>query len=90
MIVRYRPHDAALSRAIDPDWRWGDLTPLLLAQVADSLAWLVWAKSKDGARNRNQPKPIPRPGVRPERFADTVALPTGEVARRLALPRMAA
>ena len=35
----------------------------LLAQVADSLNWLVWAKTKDAEHNRNRPKPIPRPGL---------------------------
>ncbi|MFC9966339.1 DUF5361 domain-containing protein [Nocardia ignorata] len=35
---------------------------LLMADIADSLRWLRWAKSKD-AKHGRPPKPIPRPGV---------------------------
>lgn len=60
--------DAALARAINPQWVWG-LPEMLAADIADSLRWLVWAKTKDAAKGRNQPKPIPRPGVKqPERI----------------------
>lgn len=31
---------------------------MLLASIADSLRWLVWSKTKDGKRNRHQPKSI--------------------------------
>ncbi|ADX42599.1 hypothetical protein [Gordonia phage GTE2] len=36
---------------------------MLLATAADALNWLVWAKTRDGQKNRNQPQPIQRPGV---------------------------
>lgn len=63
--------ESALSRAIrGEDWPW-QLQEMLLADVADSLHWLVWAKTKAAQKNRNQPKPIPRPGVaKPERIGD--------------------
>ena len=35
----------------------------LLADVADTLHLLWWAKTEDAARRRNRPKPIPRPGI---------------------------
>ena len=33
---------------------------LLLASAADSLRWLVWAKTEDGRKNRNRPEPFLR------------------------------
>ncbi|MEU2106497.1 DUF5361 domain-containing protein [Nocardia sp. NPDC019255] len=45
---------------------------MLMADVADSLHWLMWAKTKSAQKNRGQPKPIPRPGIaKPERYGDT-------------------
>lgn len=47
---------------------WG-LTEMLLADIVDSQRWQVWAKTKDGHKGRNRPKPVPRPGVpKPERI----------------------
>lgn len=43
----------------------------LLAAIADRLSILVWQPTEDGRRGRNQPKPIPRPGVRTESSGDT-------------------
>ncbi|WP_446224979.1 DUF5361 domain-containing protein [Nocardia sp. IBHARD005] len=61
-IVTHRKPDSALSRALRPDdWAW-QLPELLLADIADSLRWLRWAKST-AARHGRPPKPIPRPGV---------------------------
>lgn len=34
------------------------LETLLLASMADRLAWLQWAKTEDGKKNRNRPKNI--------------------------------
>lgn len=64
MIVRQSPESSALFRSVHgaEDSQW-NLTNHLLAAAADSLAWLVWAKTEDAARKRNRPKPIPRPGV---------------------------
>lgn len=44
---------------------WG-LAEHLLAEIADASAWLVWSKTKDAERNRNKPRPIPRPGITPD------------------------
>ncbi|MBF6213777.1 hypothetical protein IU487_22425 [Nocardia puris] len=66
--LKLRP-ESALYRTVVPDWMWG-LPEMLLADTVDSLRWLVWAKTPDGQRNRRRPKPVPRPGVRPERIGD--------------------
>lgn len=34
------------------------LETLLLASMADRLAWLQWAKTEDGKKNRSRPKPV--------------------------------
>lgn len=31
---------------------------ILLASIADSLRWIVWSKTEDGANNRNRPTSI--------------------------------
>lgn len=67
------------------DAAWG-LPEQLAASIADSLNWLVWAKTPDAAKNRNRPKPIPRPGVKPP--TDTTRyggrpVPIDEMAARL-------
>lgn len=52
-------------RSRDPDYyQWG-LTEQLIAHAADLLHILAWQNSKDGQKNKNQPKPIERPGVEP-------------------------
>jgi Family of unknown function (DUF5361) len=45
-----------------PDEAGWTRTDMLLASAVDALHWLQWVKTKDGAKNRNRPKPIPRPG----------------------------
>ncbi|MBP2211082.1 hypothetical protein JOJ87_001426 [Rhodococcus ruber] len=62
VLVRQSGPDSALVRALNPDSRW-DLHALLLAEAVDTLHDLRWMKTKDGHKNRNRPKPIPRPGV---------------------------
>lgn len=70
-IVASAGPDSALARAFrgkDSPWQ---LNELLLADVADSLHWLVWAKTESARRKRGMPKPIPRPGIaQPERIGD--------------------
>lgn len=45
---------------------WG-LSEHLLAVVADAVIAGNWMQSRDGQKNKNRPKPIPRPGVEPDR-----------------------
>nr|WP_196149651.1 DUF5361 domain-containing protein [Nocardia bovistercoris] len=63
-VIVCAPTDSALARVRRPDeHQWG-LEQHLLADMADSLRWLVWAKTKDAQRGRNQPERIPRPGLK--------------------------
>jgi len=39
----------------------------LLAVVADAVIAGNWMQSKDGQKNKNRPKQIPRPGVVPDK-----------------------
>ncbi|RTE50388.1 DUF5361 domain-containing protein [Actinobaculum sp. 352] len=77
MIVRQSPQDSALHRAMHGEDALWDMDAQLLAHIADHVAWLVWAKTADGQKGRNRPKPIPRPGVEPaqggERHIGTAA-----------------
>lgn len=41
---------------------WG-LREFLLAELVDVTNLALWFKTKDGQKNRNRPKPWPRPGV---------------------------
>lgn len=63
VLVRQAPHDSALMAAAHPEAaRWGQ-GEFLLAELVDLTALLLWAKTVDGAKNRNRPRPYPRPGV---------------------------
>lgn len=82
------PPDSAVGREINGVW---GLQEHLLALAVDTLRLSVWMRSRDGQQNRNRPKPLPRPGVVPEKQRvaqkDLLVLPVDEVKRRLALPR---
>lgn len=47
------------------DAQWG-LTEHLAAAQLDTLNTLAWMQSEDGAKNRNRPSPVRRPGVEPD------------------------
>lgn len=49
---------SALARAIDPDTGAWTKLDYWLSSIEYTLRWLQWAKTKDGAHNRNKPKPI--------------------------------
>lgn len=66
VIVQHSGHDTSLNVSMHPDaapWKLGEH---LLAVIADAVIAGNWMQSKDGQKNRNRPKPIPRPGVEPE------------------------
>lgn len=67
VIVRNLPQSSALHKSIHglEESLW-TISDYLLAQIADTQAWLAWTKTKDGEKGRNQPRPIPRPGVEDE------------------------
>ncbi|MFE6863634.1 DUF5361 domain-containing protein [Nocardia sp. NPDC057668] len=56
--------DSALGRQTHPDQSQWQLTQMLMADMADSLRWLVWSKTEEAQQNRNRPEPIPRPGLK--------------------------
>lgn len=64
VIVRNLPQSSALHRSVNgvEESVW-TLTDYLLADIADTAAWLAWTKTKDAEKGRNRPKPRPRPGV---------------------------
>lgn len=63
VIIQQAPRESAIARAVDPERAEWSLSDYLLAMIADANTWLVWSKSQDGQKNRNRPKPIPRPGM---------------------------
>ncbi|QGJ92123.1 tail assembly chaperone [Gordonia phage Lauer] len=71
-----------------PDEAGWDRKVLLMADMVDSLRWLVWAKTKDGQKNRKHPKPIPRPGIKQhERRVKGEAVPIDQFQEKMALLR---
>ena len=66
-VVTHQSADSALHRAMHPDAApWG-LPEHLLAVIADAVTAGNWMQSRDGQKNRNRPKPIPRPGIVPDK-----------------------
>ncbi|WP_198654481.1 DUF5361 domain-containing protein [Nocardia aurea] len=52
---------------MDPDNSRWQLSHHLLADITESLRWLVWSKTPDAQQGRNRPQPITRPGVKSDR-----------------------
>lgn len=61
LIAANAPSGSRLASLLDERNAW---TPAdwWLRSIEYSLRWLVWAKTKDGQRNRGKPKPAPAPG----------------------------
>lgn len=59
MVVNLPP-DSATMRHYAQGW---GLEAQLLAGVFDRLVEANWQRSADGQKDRNKPKPLPRPGV---------------------------
>lgn len=57
-LVRHAKPDSAIGRATNPDW-WVTPEVQFLRDVEYRLAWLMWAKTKDGDKGRNAPRPVP-------------------------------
>ncbi|MFD4459796.1 DUF5361 domain-containing protein [Nocardia sp. NPDC058480] len=75
-IIKWLPSGSALSRALDPSGQHWQLNQHLLADMVDSLRWLVWAKTEDARHGRGRPDPVPRPGVKSgrERIGTAVSI----------------
>lgn len=82
VIIRQGGPDTALYRAMNDDWQW-TLDNLLLAEAADQLAVANWQRG--GGKQRDYPKPIPRPGVEPDSktYGGKGAIPIDEMAEWL-------
>jgi hypothetical protein len=66
VFTRHLPYESALARSLfgaDYEWR---LKEQILAGISDSLRVLVWQQTADGHKGKNQPKPMPRPGIEPD------------------------
>ena len=63
----YLPPDGAVACALNNQTPvWGNEL-IVLADMANSLRWLVWAKTKDGQKNRNKPEMIEPPRAEGEK-----------------------
>lgn len=83
VIVRQSPRGSAIRRAVDP-WDAHTIDLEMLRASASSLSWLVWAKTKDGSKGRNIPKPIRFPWEpKPASAFPADALPIDVMAARL-------
>ena len=58
------PRESATWRALHgQDKAEWSLDVQMLAEVLNAVRWLQWAKTEDGAKGRNRPKPIQPPWV---------------------------
>lgn len=63
VIVKHLGQESHYGRAcLGEDAAW-TMDAQLQAATVDCLRLLLWMKTKDGAKNRNRPRPIRRPGV---------------------------
>ena len=59
--VAYLPPDGAVAFEQNGEKVVWDIDRQINADIANSLRWLVWAKTKDGQKNRNRPRMIEQP-----------------------------
>lgn len=60
LIAANAPAGSRLAAVLDERKAWTP-TDWWLRSIEYSLRWLVWAKTKDGQKNRGKPKPTPAP-----------------------------
>lgn len=58
IYVKHADDTTKLWQSQNPKYAGWTVTDRLLAIIANALRWLVWAKTKDGSKNRNRPHPI--------------------------------
>lgn len=58
VVVSQADDKTKLWQSQNPKFAGWTVTDRLLAIIANGIRWLVWAKTKDGSKNRNRPKPI--------------------------------
>jgi len=67
VIVQHSDSGTALQTSRFPEDSHWNLNEHLLAVIADAVIAGNWMQSKDGQKNKNRPKQIPRPGVVPDK-----------------------
>lgn len=66
VFVQHLDNNSAYYRTChEGEWAW-DMNNMLSAAAVDALNLLVWMKTEDGAKNRNRPHRVVRPGVTDE------------------------
>lgn len=55
-----------------------DFDRLLLAGISDKLSYILWSKTKDGAKGRNKPKSILEMLTEPKKQSNQLAFHSGE------------
>ena len=80
------PQNSRVMCRIDPANAWG-WQEHLLADLTNRVRWLQWAKTTDGAKNRNHPVPIEPPKREVKKVPQNPVHRVTEYARRLGLPR---
>lgn len=85
VLMTNAPADSAYRRSVlgADEAAWG-VTEHLLATVVDALQVANWQRSKDGARGRGAPKPIPRPTDAPRPRIGGTNRPPADARRMLA------
>jgi Family of unknown function (DUF5361) len=63
IFAKYTPVTSNLYRAMFRDDAGWTKENMLLAEAVDTLHWLQWVKTKAGQKNRDRPKPWPRPNI---------------------------
>lgn len=71
--------ESAYVRAVHGDEAMWGLPEHLMALAIDALNVANWQRSADGAKGRNYPKPIPRPGVGPQHIGGNDPIPIDEM-----------
>lgn len=84
-LIAMLPSKSRTFTAVDERNAW-DSGEYLLAEAVDSLHLMVWANTKDAQKNRNRPKPLPRPGTAPAN-REAVGLDANEYETALMRPR---
>lgn len=86
VIYRAERNSAVIRDALGPDHVWG-AQEQLLATIADALHAANWQRAQ--GKERDRPKPIPRPGVEQVKQHGDGAVSMDEMRERLERKRMA-
>lgn len=62
-LTMLKQPESWLLRELEPNWQWMDLRVQALARITDAAEFSAWVNTRDGQKNRNRPKPFPRPQV---------------------------